>query len=71
MTALGGEEGGRELPKIDIDNLPVDRLSTYPMPFKAVEGRERKRIGRGRHDEVRRQYLYAEAGSLVVTTPLA
>jgi len=42
------------------------------VPFKkAVKGRECKRIGRGRHDEIRRQYLYAEAASLVVTTPLA
>ena len=35
------------MPKIDIDNLAVDRSTGYPPPFnKAVEGRERKRIGR-------------------------
>src|SRR5262245_65814716 len=33
--------------KIDIDNVPLDRSTGYPPPFnKAVEGRERKRIGR-------------------------
>jgi uncharacterized cupin superfamily protein len=35
------------MPKIDIENLPLDRATGYPAPFnKAVEGRERKRIGR-------------------------
>jgi uncharacterized cupin superfamily protein len=35
------------MPKIDIENLPLDRSTGYPPPFnKAVEGRERKRIGR-------------------------
>ena len=35
------------MPKIDIDNVPLDRSTRYPPPFnKAVEGRERKRIGR-------------------------
>ena len=35
------------MPKIDIENLPLDRSTGYPVPFnKAVEGRERKRLGR-------------------------
>ena len=35
------------MPKIDIDKVPLDRSTGYPAPFnKAVEGRERKRIGR-------------------------
>ena len=35
------------MPKIDIDNVPLDRSTGYPPPYnKAVEGRERKRIGR-------------------------
>ena len=35
------------MPKIDIENLSLDRSTGYPAPFnKAVEGRERKRIGR-------------------------
>jgi len=35
------------MPKIDIDKLPLDRSTGYPPPFnKAVEGRERKRLGR-------------------------
>jgi uncharacterized cupin superfamily protein len=35
------------MPKIDIDDVPLDRSTGYPPPFnKAVEGRERKRIGR-------------------------
>jgi uncharacterized cupin superfamily protein len=35
------------MPKIDIDNLPLDRSTGYPQPFdQAVAGRERKRIGR-------------------------
>jgi uncharacterized cupin superfamily protein len=35
------------MPKIDIENLPFDRSTGYPPPFnKAVEGRERKRLGR-------------------------
>src|SRR5262245_37035174 len=37
----------KQMPKIDIDNVPLDRSTGYPPPFnKAVEGRERKRIGR-------------------------
>jgi uncharacterized cupin superfamily protein len=36
-----------QTPKIDIHNLPLDRSTGYPPPFnKAVEGRERKRLGR-------------------------
>ena len=35
------------MPKIDIDTLPLDRSTGYPPPFnKAVEGRERQRLGR-------------------------
>jgi uncharacterized cupin superfamily protein len=35
------------MPKIDINNVPLDRSTGYPPPFNtAVEGRERKRIGR-------------------------
>jgi Cupin domain len=35
------------MPKIAIDNVPLDRSTGYPPPFnKAVEGRQRKRIGR-------------------------
>ena len=35
------------MPKIDIDNVPLDRSTGYPPPYnKSVEGRERKRIGR-------------------------
>jgi uncharacterized cupin superfamily protein len=34
------------LPKIDIASLALDTRSNYPQPFrKAVEGRERKRLG--------------------------
>ena len=34
------------MPKIDIDRLPVDGLSTYPEPFnRVVAGRSRKRLG--------------------------
>jgi uncharacterized cupin superfamily protein len=36
-----------QMPKIDIAALPLDRTTGYPPPFnKAVEGRERKRLGR-------------------------
>jgi uncharacterized cupin superfamily protein len=35
------------MPKIDIDEIPLDSSSNYPPPFnKAVEGRARKRMGR-------------------------
>ena len=34
------------MPKIDIAKLPVDSRSSYPGPFnRAVDGRERKRLG--------------------------
>ena len=34
------------MPKIDIDKLKVDTYTGYPEPFRrAVEGRERKRLG--------------------------
>jgi len=34
------------MPKIDIDQLKVDTYTGYPEPFRrAVEGRERKRLG--------------------------
>jgi hypothetical protein len=37
-----------QMPKIDIENLPLDRSTGYPTPFsKAVEGRERNTRGRG------------------------
>jgi uncharacterized cupin superfamily protein len=36
-----------QMPKVDIDTLPLDRSTGYPPPFnKAVEGRERQRLGR-------------------------
>jgi uncharacterized cupin superfamily protein len=36
------------MPKIDIANIPVDVATGYPAPYnKAVEGRSRKRLGRG------------------------
>jgi uncharacterized cupin superfamily protein len=36
----------KHMPKIDIDELPLDQSSRYPPPFnKAVEGRTRKRLG--------------------------
>jgi uncharacterized cupin superfamily protein len=35
------------MPKIDIDNIPIDTATGYPSPFnKAVEGRSRKRLAR-------------------------
>ena len=35
------------MPKIDIDQIPLDTSTNYPTPFnKAVEGRARKRLGR-------------------------
>jgi uncharacterized cupin superfamily protein len=35
------------MPKIDIDQIPLDTSTNYPPPFnKAVEGRARKRLGR-------------------------
>jgi uncharacterized cupin superfamily protein len=35
------------VPKINIEELPLDRSTTYPPPFdKAVKGRARKRLGR-------------------------
>ena len=35
------------MPKIDINTLPLDRSTGYPPPLnKAVEGRERQRLGR-------------------------
>ena len=34
------------MPKVDIDELPLDQSSRYPPPSnKAVEGRTRKRLG--------------------------
>jgi len=34
------------MPKIDIDNIPLDTSTGYPPPFNAaVEGRARKRLG--------------------------
>jgi len=34
------------MPKIDIDKIPLDTKTNYPDPFwKAVEGRQRKRLG--------------------------
>ncbi len=35
------------MPKIDIEQTPIDTSTGYPAPFnKAVEGRSRKRLGR-------------------------
>jgi len=35
------------MPKIDISKVPLDTATGYPPPFnKAVEGRQRKRLGR-------------------------
>jgi len=35
------------MPKIDIDKIPIDTSTGYPVPFnEAVEGRARKRLGR-------------------------
>ena len=34
------------MPKIDIDNVPIDSSSLYPEPFRAITlGRARKRLG--------------------------
>ena len=36
-----------EMPKIDIDKIPLDSATRYPPPFdKAVQGRARKRLAR-------------------------
>jgi len=35
------------MPKIDVDQIPIDTATGYPPPFnKAVEGRSRKRLAR-------------------------
>ncbi|MBV8792694.1 MAG: cupin domain-containing protein [Pseudolabrys sp.] len=35
------------MPKIDIDKVPIDTATGYPVPYnKAVEGRSRKRLAR-------------------------
>lgn len=41
------EKVQNEMPKIDIDKVPLDTATGYPPPFnKAVEGRARKRLAR-------------------------
>jgi len=40
-------EWNLKMPRIDIDAIPLDTKTNYPVPFhKAVEGRARKRLGR-------------------------
>ena len=36
----------KQMPKIDIDKLPLDQSTSYPPPFnRTVQGRARKRLG--------------------------